>query len=120
MKFYLVFGSKKRPADLIGGKKLDWGQPPVGIYYADDPDDACLAAAKEVGEMGTYFAVEGSPWGLDMVENPATVLLGHDDGPSARMARVLDRMEETDRKIRELEQEKQSHPQLGKGRVYDE
>ena len=102
MSYYIVFGSIKRPADFMGGKRLDWSNPPVGVYEAATPADACQAAASDQGQMATYFAVEGTPWGVDMVEAPARQL-GRSASPQERMADHLDRIERLDEQRRELE-----------------
>lgn len=99
MPYYLVFGSVKRPSDFMGGKHLDWGQPPIGVYQADSAADACQSAARDAGQMATYFAVEGTPWGVDLLPTPATQL-GRSDNAMERMARHLDRIDD-------LEAEKQ-------------
>lgn len=109
MAFYIVFGSQKRPTDFMGGKALDWGQPPIGVYSADSAEKACQAAAKDHGQMATYFAVEGTPWGIDMMEAPATQL-GRTDSPMDRMAKHLDRIEELDRQRAQLEAAKVDAP----------
>src|SRR5690242_5190079 len=101
MNYYLVFGSIRRPTDFMGGKALDWGQPPIGVYQADSPENACMAAAKDHGQMATYFAVEGIPWGVDMVEAPARQL-GKSVSGNDRLAALLERMEENDRKAQAL------------------
>lgn len=106
MNFYLVFGSVKRPVGFMGEKALDWSNPPIGVYSADTPQDACQAAAKDNGQMATYFAVEGTPWGVDLFEAPAKQL-GRSESSGDRMSRVLDRMEENDRKLAELTAAKQ-------------
>lgn len=102
MGFYLVFGSVKRPSDYMGGKHLDWGQPPIGVYEADDAALACQSAARDNGQMATYFAIEGTPWGVDLLPTPAHQL-GRSDSPMERMAAHLDRLEELDEQRRQLE-----------------
>lgn len=101
MSFYLVFGSIKRPIGFMGEKALDWGQPPIGVYNAPTPEVACQAAARDNGTMATYFAVEGTPWGVDLYEAPAKQL-GRTEGPNERMSRILDRMEANDKLLAEL------------------
>lgn len=102
--FYIVFGSIKRPADFFGGKALDWSQPPIGVYQAQTPEDACQAAARDHGQMATYFAVGGTPWGVDMIEAPAQQL-GRTENSQDRMSRILDRMEKNDALIAELKKQ---------------
>lgn len=107
--FYIVFGSIKRPADFFGGKVLDWSQPPIGVYQASTPEEACQAAARDHGQMATYFAVSGTPWGVDMMEAPARQL-GRTENSQDRLNRILDRMDKNDELIEELK--KQGHRQL--------
>lgn len=103
MAFYIVFGSVKRPVGFMGDTALDWGQPPIGVYSADSPEDACQTAARDHGQMATYFAVEGTPWGVDMVDAPAKQL-GRTQNSNDRLADVLDRMQtEHEQKIKQLE-----------------
>jgi hypothetical protein len=102
--FYIVFGSIKRPSDFFGGKSLDWSQPPIGVYQADTPEEACQAAARDHGQMATYFAVGGTPWGVDLIEAPARQL-GRTENSQDRMNRILDRMEKNDALIDELKKQ---------------
>ena len=53
------------------GKREDglrWDNTPVGVFKAPDPESACKKAAHKAGSLGTYFAVEGYPWGVQMLE----------------------------------------------------
>lgn len=104
--FYIVFGSTRRPADFFGGKVLDWSQPPIGVYQAGSPEEACQAAAKDHGQMATYFAVGGTPWGVDMMEAPAQQL-GRTENSQDRLNRILDRMEQNDKLIEQLQHQRQ-------------
>lgn len=103
MKYFLVFGSKRRPANFVGGKKLDWGQPPVGVYQAETAEIACEAAAQDHGEIATYFAVEGYAWGIDMMERAPATQLGHSGNAMDRIAGHLDRIAALDEQRRQLE-----------------
>lgn len=109
MNFYIVFGSTRRPTDFMGGKHLDWGQPPIGVYRAEDATDACIVAAKDYGQMATYFAVEGMPWGVDMAEASAQEL-GRTVNPNERLTEALNRAEkrvaETNKRAAELQTRK--------------
>lgn len=71
--FYIVFGSTKRPL-MGGGSYVDWQEKPLGVYGADNPDDACKAAAAETNHMGTFVAVACHVWGVEMMETGATRL----------------------------------------------
>ena len=63
--YYMVFAGQKHEG------KLHWSAP-VGVFETDKAEEACQAAAKKVGWMGSYFAVEGFPWGIDLLETDAT------------------------------------------------
>ena len=118
MPFYLVFGSIKRPVDFLGGKALDWGQPPIGVYQADTAEQACMAAASDNGQMATYFAVEGTPWGVDLIDVPARQLGRSKSGTDAlndRIGQVLDRMEANDKLIAQLTAEEDDKRTLDDG-----
>jgi hypothetical protein len=107
--FYIVFGSIKRPADLMGGKKLDWGQPPVGVYEADTPEQACQAAASDQGMMATYCAVECTPWGIDLMDAPARQL-GRTLSPNERIAQHLDAVDKLEQQRQQLEAQRHREP----------
>jgi hypothetical protein len=76
--------------------RLQWLGSPVGVFKAETAEAACRAAAKRTGTMGTFFAVEGTPWGVSMIGSDATEL-GVDFEESQS---DLDRLE---RRTRELE-----------------
>lgn len=103
MNWYIVFASEKRPANFVGGKRLDWGQPPIGVYRAESPEEACQAAAQDHGSVSTMFAVEGTPWGLDMMERPAATQLGNTGNVMDRIAGHLNRIDELEEGRRQLE-----------------
>lgn len=92
MNHYLVFAKLR-----VGGNPLAPGFPrdpirdafvPVGVWGANSGDDACKAAAKKVGQVGTYFAVEGSPWGVDMLDVEGVHELGEEETPDAQQVRI--------------------------------
>lgn len=103
MNWYLVFGSTKRPANFVGGRKLDWGQPPIGVYQAETPEIACQAAAQDHGSVATMFAVEGTPWGLDMMDRAPAAQLGNTGNILDRMKSHLDRIDEIEAQRQQLE-----------------
>lgn len=114
MSFYIVFGSIKRPSDFMGGKRLDWGQPPIGVYEAATAGDACQAAASDAGSMATYFAVEGTPWGVDLNPAPARQL-GSVASPMERIADHLtsiNRLEDQRRELEAIKQHEDRHERL--------
>lgn len=87
--YYMVFGSRKSPI-WPGGSKLVWSEP-LGVYAAHDPTEACKAAAHDSEAMGTFFAIEGFPWGLELM-NVNAKQLGQRDSVDDRMHDILDRL----------------------------
>ena len=113
MNYYMVFGSIKRPL-TGGGSRLDWaidrqGYPagPIGVYQADSPQEACQAAAADVAGMGTFFAVEGTPWGLELMGQQAQQF-GRQESALEKLTSRLDRMDQLDRQIAELQAARES------------
>lgn len=108
--YYLVFSKRVEPphpqAQVLSGPG---GYPigpgigevaartiisPISIFRADRAEDACQAAAKKVGSMGTYFAIEGTPWGVDLIDTEGTTELGAEppeDDEKERRIRALER-----------------------------
>lgn len=82
--FFIVFGSTRvQDTNPISGRiegppVLMWGAP-IGVFQADTAEAACKRAAKKVGYMGNFFAVEGSPWGVELLEDETTGEFGVDD-----------------------------------------
>lgn len=101
MSFYLVFGSTKRPKGFMGGTYLDWGNPPIGVYEAATPEDACRQAAADSGTFGTYFAIDGFPWGIELMHSGARQL-GRREPLEERLHAALDKLEQTDRAIEQF------------------
>lgn len=98
MAYYLVFGSVKRPL-MGGGKYLDWSSDgPLGVYEAESPDDACKLAAADAANMGTFFAVEGFPWGLELMTPPGS-RFGNSDSPMERLTQSLNRLDKIDQLV---------------------
>ena len=97
---YMVFGSIKRPL-VGGGSYLDWAlvHNPLGVYQGDTPDDACRAAAADTNNMGTFFAIEGTPWGIEMMAGGSTQF-GRKESALERLER---RLAYTDEVIAKLE-----------------
>lgn len=58
------------------------------IFRADTAEQACQAAAKKMGSMGTYFAVEGTPWGVDLVDVEGVEELGAPETEDAKERRI--------------------------------
>lgn len=92
MKYYIVFGARKWE-NVLGKKGVTWEGEAVGVFTADNPDDACLAAAKKTGQLGTFIAIEGHPWGLDMVQDPEVSELGKEPDTMSRLEAMGRRLE---------------------------
>lgn len=108
MPHYLVFGSTKRPV-FGGGSFLDWSNPPIGVYAADDPDEACKAAAQDAGVMGTFIAVPGNVWGVELHE-PVARKLGQKATAEERLANLLERQVELREQEAALTQKVETQP----------
>lgn len=102
MGFYLVFGSIKRPLGG-GGTYLDWSSPdnPIGVYQADDPDDACKLAAQDTSSMGNFFAIEGIPWGIELMA-PGGGRFGSKNPAEDHINRLMERLDARDEKLARL------------------
>lgn len=100
--YYIVFGSVKRPLGG-GGSYLDWSSVdnPIGVFEAEAPDQACQLAAAETQSIGNFFAVEGVPWGIDMMTTTGR-RFGNRDSAMERLNKRLDQMEDLDNRIAEL------------------
>lgn len=103
-RHFLVYGSVRRPV-FGGGHYLDWNEKPIGVFTGNQPEDACKAAAASVGTMGTFFAVEGTPWGIELM-NTGAGELGRSLSANERISQHLDRMEELERQRQALEAQK--------------
>lgn len=110
--YWLVFNRQSRPQaeqvsrDIYGRETgrtqigPDYVQiVPVAIFRCDTAEQACQAAAKKSAMMGTYFAIEGTPWGVDMIEVEGVEELGV--APPGE--------DEKDRRIRALERSVLDH-----------
>jgi len=86
MAYWLVFGSKKISRAPGSTELADW--TPIGVYESDASDEACKAAAQREGTMGTYFAIEGSPWGITMLQPEGVKALGQEMGPNPQAVRI--------------------------------
>lgn len=109
MNSYLVFGSTKRPV-FGGGHFLDWSEPPIGVYQADDPDEACKAAASDNGTMGTFVAVVCHVWGVEVMPSTARKL-GQKATAEERLAAHLDRLAELNEQARQIATQTETHDQ---------
>lgn len=91
MPWYLIFHSGRRDDGLR------WNNDPVGAFKAANADEACKAAARKRGVLGTYFAVEGLPWGAEMLDTPDVEELGESEIQAARR-----QLEELERRFNQL------------------
>lgn len=89
MKYYAVWSGVK-DEDPRGRERISWGL--AGIFKAENAESACQAAARKSQRMGTFFAIEGYPWGIDLMEQTASEF------------GIEDRVSEAERQGRELEQ----------------
>jgi hypothetical protein len=90
MRYFIVFPARHWK-NVMGEHGISWDDA-IGVFKAETPEDACLAAAKKAQSMSTLFAVEGFAWGLDMEADPNTVELGAKKDPMARLEQMGDRI----------------------------
>jgi len=92
--FFMVFaGTKQSSSSDDSDKYIAWSGP-IAVFEADSAEEACQSCAKKVGWMGSYFAIEGFPWGVELFEAPA-----REFGADTK----LTRREEMELRTRELE-----------------
>jgi len=84
MPHYLVFAGRKW-TNAFGKSGITW--EPAGVFTAEDPETACLVAAQKQG-VGTCFAMEGYPWGVDTVDAGQVHELGAEVDPITRLERM--------------------------------
>lgn len=95
MPYFMVFAIDERTTSTRESSgALRTFAAPLAAFHADTGEQACQAAAAATKRLTTYFAVEGTPWGVDMIRVEGTRELGValDDEESAH-----------DRRLRELE-----------------
>jgi hypothetical protein len=108
MNYYLVFGmTKTQDEPTYVGRSGAGGAPhfiqappalvwnPLGVFTAATAEDACKAAAKKAQRFGSFFAVEGYPWGIDLMDTDATEF----------GAEPLTNLQRAENRSRELERE---------------
>lgn len=86
MSWYIVFPARKWESPF-GKQGMTW-ENPIGVFQADSIEEAFLAAAKKANGLGTFFAVEGTPWGLDMEPDPNVKELGKPLDPMDRLEAI--------------------------------
>jgi hypothetical protein len=118
MNYYMVFGSTKRPLSF-GGSYLDWHDNAIGVYGADNAEDACKAAAADHGTFGTFFAIVGTVWGLEMLESPAKQL-GRKGSPTERLNDHLEALSTIENEIQRREREQREHVAQLEKEVFDQ
>lgn len=109
MNYYLVMAmTKTAPASGVivgysntGSPVYGPGQPQiswqvVGVFEAATAEAACKAAAKKRQVFGSFFAVEGFPWGIDLIEIEATEF-GRDQEELTRLRQLEVRSREMER-----------------------
>ena len=47
---------------------------PVGVFEAENAEEACKAAAMHTRSLGTFVAVQCTPWGVDLLHSNAKLL----------------------------------------------
>jgi hypothetical protein len=87
-------GAGGAPQFVQAPQALEWHV--TGVFVADSAEQACRAAAKKTQVFGSFFAIEGFPWGVDLMETEATEF-GQDQ--------LLSKSERLANRIRELEKE---------------
>lgn len=73
---------------------LDWRI--VGVFEAVSAEAACQAAAKKGGQVGSFFAVEGFPWGVELMDADA-IEFGTGEQPLSRLKQLENRSREMER-----------------------
>lgn len=84
MEYFLVFTGRKWK-NVAGEQGITWDI--CGVFQAEDANTACLVAAQRTG-MGTCFAILGTAWGVDTVDQAAVKELGKQVDPMDRLERM--------------------------------
>lgn len=97
MPYFLVFQIDERTtSSQETAGRLKTFASPLAAFHADSGEEACQAAAAATKRLTTYFAIEGTPWGVDMMRVDGTYELGvsitdEDETPAERRLRALER-----------------------------
>lgn len=105
--YYLVMAMSKsaKPAnvhydvhghEIYSGTAYDINWQVAGVFAADKAEDACKAAAKKGQRFGSFLAVEGFPWGIDLFEVDAEEF-GVDSEPMTRLKQLENRSREMEK-----------------------
>jgi hypothetical protein len=100
MPYFLVLEVNDRETHAPPGVAVRDGQlktftSPLAVFHADTAEEACRAAAAATHRLTTYFAIEGTPWGVEMIKVDGVREIG------ASLSE--DDEDEKDRRLRELE-----------------
>lgn len=89
MNAYMVFAGRKWE-NVLGKAGINWTHENsiLGVFHAPTAEDACKAAAIKAGFAGTFFAVEGTPWGIDMYESEVEEYGAPKDPAASRLDRL--------------------------------
>ncbi len=101
MPYFMVFQIEDRARSAPPGVPVDLSLKtfavPLAAFHADTAEEACQAAAAKTKRLTSYFAIEGTPWGIDMLQVEGATEIGAtpDDEELAETAK--------ERRLRELE-----------------
>jgi hypothetical protein len=87
MNNYIVFFGRR------GDRSIVWRaeENPVGVFAANDSEHACQQAAAWSGQMGAFFAVEGTFWGVRPDQAPK--MFGQRDSVDEAITKLIERVE---------------------------
>ena len=111
MKHYIVFAAQPEtyqdgyiegpPRTYVENKRptgrLLWQGQPVGVFRGESAEQACQAAARKAGVIGTFFAIEGFPWGVSLLHTVAEELTMTDPAEETRLAQLEKRSRKMER-----------------------
>ena len=94
MPYYLVFAIDERTTSTReSAGALKTFAAPLAAFHAEGPTQACHAAAAATKRLTTFFAIEGEPWGIDMIRVDGTSELGAPVEPESDVERRLRELE---------------------------
>lgn len=103
MPYFLVLECGNRRENAVPGfAKVQTYAAPVAVFKADNGEDACRACAAKTGRLTQYFAVEGVPWGIEMISVENVEELGAEKTPENDHER---RMRELEMRTHRMERE---------------
>lgn len=102
MPYFFVFQINDRDTSAPPGTpdrdRLATFVSTVAVFHASSGEEACRAAAAKTKNLRTYFAVEGTPWGVDMLQVEGVVELGAEPPQETELER---RTRELERRVLE-------------------